>query len=139
MAAWIFQARPERYPLEDKIEVGNVETWLVTRYRKAMNKGDLVFFWRAGKRNKRGLYGWGCISDDAAINHEGWGRGRSVTYRCKFKEFIPVDVIEREGILDDNLILRMPVGTNFPVSDEELRDLARMITQRGEQTPLCVN
>jgi len=135
MAAWIFQARPERYKLEEKLQVDTTETWLVTRYRKEMSRGDIVFFWRAGDRQERGLYGWGRIIDDEATNYKGWGWGIKVVYSCRFENFIPVDEIEREGILDNNLILRMPAGTNFKVTDEELRQLSEMIQLRGEEVP----
>jgi hypothetical protein len=38
-------------------------------------------------------------------------------------------------VSSDNLILRMPIGTNFPVSQEELEELARLIREKGEQPP----
>jgi len=41
---WIFQAVPKRYDLKTEMKQGDSETWLVTRFRDEMKKGDLVFF-----------------------------------------------------------------------------------------------
>ena len=136
MTAWIFQAKPERYKLEKELREGKRETWLVTRYRAEMTRGDVVFFWRAGNRKERGLYGWGRIIDDEPTYYEGWGWGIGIVYKVRFKHFVCVDDIESEDVLSDNLILRMPIGTNFRVSDDELAQLSQMIQQRGENPPV---
>jgi hypothetical protein len=135
MRAWIFQAKPEQYEIKN-IRKDQEETWLVTRYRREMGKGDIVFFWRAGDRSERGIYGWGSIVETEPREIEGWGYGIRVAYRQRFHDFVSVDDLEREGVLADNLILRMPVGTNFRVSEEELAELARLIRSKGERPPL---
>jgi hypothetical protein len=134
MRAWIFQAKPEQYEIKN-IRENEEETWLVTRYRREMGKGDIVFFWRAGNRAERGIYGWGNIVDSAPREIDDWGYGIRVEYRQRFRQFISVDDLESEGVLLDNLILRMPIGTNFRVSQEELEELERLIRGKGEQPP----
>jgi hypothetical protein len=134
MRAWIFQAKPEQYEIKN-IREKEAETWLVTRYRREMGQGDIVFFWRAGKREERGIYGWGNIIDSEPREIENWGYGVRVEYRHRFTQHLSVDDLEDEGVLSDNLILRMPIGTNFPVSRQELEDLAQMIRRHGEEPP----
>jgi predicted RNA-binding protein with PUA-like domain len=134
MRAWIFQAKPEQYEIKN-IRENEEETWLVTRYRREMGQGDIVFFWRAGNREERGIYGWGNIVDREPREIDDWGYGVRVEYRRRFGKFISVDDLENEGVLSDNLILRMPIGTNFRVSQEELEELARLIRGKGEQPP----
>jgi len=135
MQAWIFQAKPEQYEIKN-IRENQRETWLVTRYRREMGKGDIVFFWRAGDRQERGIYGWGQILDGEPREIDDWGYGVSVEYCHRFDHFISVDDLEHEGVLTDNLILRMPIGTNFRVSQEELDGLARLIVNKGEEPPV---
>jgi hypothetical protein len=135
MRAWIFQAKPEQYEIKD-IREDQEETWLVTRYRREMGRGDIVFFWRAGDRSERGIYGWGNIVEGEAREIEGWGYGIRVEYRRRFHDFVSVDDLERAGVLTDNLIFRMPIGTNFRVSEEELEELAELIRRKGEKPPI---
>jgi hypothetical protein len=136
MRAWIFQAKPEQYEIKNLRE-NEEETWLVTRYRREMARGDIVFFWRAGSREERGIYGWGSIVDAEPREIDNWGYGVRVEYRQRFGRFISVDDLEAEGVLSGNLILRMPIGTNFRVSQEELMELARLIRGKGEEPPVA--
>jgi hypothetical protein len=135
MQAWIFQAKPEQYEIKN-IRENQEETWLVTRYRREMGQGDIVFFWRAGDRQERGIYGWGQILDGEPREIDNWGYGVRVEYRHRFDHFISVDELEQAGVLAENLILRMPIGTNFRVSREELAELARLIDSKGEEPPI---
>jgi len=135
MQAWIFQAKPEQYEIKN-IRENQQETWLVTRYRREMGKGDIVFFWRAGDRHERQIYGWGQILDGEPREIDNWGYGVRVEYRHRFDHFISVDDLEHAGVLTDNLILRMPIGTNFRVSQQELDKLARLIASKGEESPM---
>ena len=134
MRAWIFQAKPEQYEIKN-IRENEKETWLVTRYRREMGQGDIVFFWRAGNREERGIYGWGNIVDNKPHEIEDWGYGVRVEYRHRFNRHLSVDDLEHEGVLTDNLILRMPIGTNFRVSRQELEELAELIRRHGEEPP----
>ena len=135
MKTWIFQGKPERYPLEKKLIQGNEETWLVTRFREKMSKDDIVLFWSSGDRKIRGLYGWGVILEDAPTYYEGWGYGITVIYKIRFKKHISVSTIEGKGVLNDNLILKMPIGTNFELTEKETKDVFDLIENCGEKAP----
>jgi hypothetical protein len=136
MKAWIFQAKPERYEIKN-LRVDQQVTWLVTRYRNEMHKGDIVFLWRAGKRSERGIYGWGCITDDAPAEIKDWGYGIDLVYRVKFNKFLSTDDLELDGALSENQIMKMPIGTNFRLNQEEIDRLSRLIQKRGEVIPEC--
>ena len=136
MKAWIFQAKPERYEVKE-LQVNQHITWLVTRYREEMHKGDLVFLWRAGDRSERGIYGWGCLIDETPNEIKDWGYGVGLEYRFKFKNFISVDELEQNGVLTDNQILKMPIGTNFRLSHAEVEQLSQLIQKRGDAIPEC--
>jgi predicted RNA-binding protein with PUA-like domain len=98
MRAWIFQAKPEQYEIKN-IRENEEEVWLVTRYRREMGRDDIVFFWRAGNRDERGIYGWGKIVDNKPREIDDWGYGVRVKYRHRFGRFISVDDLETHGVL----------------------------------------
>lgn len=135
MKAWIFQGKPERYPLQKKLEEGYQEIWLVTRYRDKMSKDDIVFFWSSGDRNIRGIYGWGAISEDKPRHYVNFGYGIEVIYKVRFVNHIPISKIQETGILNKNLILKMPVGTNFELTEKETREVIALIKECGEIAP----
>ncbi|MCK4733846.1 MAG: hypothetical protein KAT65_15435 [Methanophagales archaeon] len=101
-----------------------------------MKKGDIVYFWLAGDPAHRGLYGWGVIFAlyKALFEHEGRAYRVIVEYQRNFLEHkkhkhIPSEDIRKNPILRDLLIFRMPVGTNFLLTDEEDRALRGIIAQ----------
>jgi EVE domain len=135
MKAWIFQGKPERYDLRAELQEGKTETWLVTRYREKMAKEDIVYFWRSGSRDERGLYGWGHIISEAARFYKDWGWGIDAQYLVRFNPHINVSVIEEDGVLKNNLLLRMAIGTNFELTNEEANSLAKLIRTKGQHSP----
>ena len=135
MKTWIFQGKPERYDLKTQLQVGKIETWLVTRYREQMQKGCIVYLWRSGDRDERGLYGWGRIISKEAKYYTDWGWGIDVEYVVRFNPIISISTIEEHGLLKNNLLLRMPIGTNFELSAEEANQLAELIRAKGQQGP----
>lgn len=138
MNAWIFQGKPERYDLKTEFNAGQNETWLVTRYHEKMGQGDIVFFWRSGARAERGLYGWGRISSAKAKLYDDWGWGIDVDYVERFAPPINVDEVKASGALEGNLLFRMPIGTNFELTDDEFSRLCGLIQNNGLRSPLNV-
>ncbi len=126
---WIFQAIPKRYDLRERMKAGETETWLVTRYRDEMNKGDLVFFWLAGPPEIRGIYGWGRILGKVEF-FEGWGHGVEINYEAVLPERLPSEELKQLDILGEHLIFRMAVGTNFKLSAEQTSTLCRFIEDK---------
>lgn len=135
MKAWIFQGKPARYPLKEKLIKGGEETWLVTRYKDQMSKDDIVLFWSSGSRDIRGIYGWGVIIEDTPMYYENWGYGIAVIYKERFNNHIPISKIEEKGVLKNNLILKMPIGTNFELTEKETNDVIALIKECGEPEP----
>jgi hypothetical protein len=126
MSYWIFQGVPSRYDVAEKLVAGRREIWLATRYRDEMQVGDVVFFWRAGDRAQRGIYGWGEIVGPPE-HHEGWGWGVPVQYRKRFEHHLPVGLLQGNEKISTNLIFRMPVGTNFRVEPREVSGILEEI------------
>lgn len=128
MSTWIFQGHPRRYDLADrrKFREDRVETWLVSRYRDQIMKGDVVYFWRAGEESKRGLYGWGTVEENPAY-YEDWGWGVPVRYVKTFPEHISTHELKHDPVLSDHLLFRMPIGTNFSVDAREAKAIEDLI------------
>jgi hypothetical protein len=126
---WIFQAVPKRYDLRTEMEEGGRETWLVTRYGDEMKRGDIVYFWLAGKPGIRGLYGWGRIASDGPKERKGWGKGVDVKYEKVFASHIPSSSLASRPELRDHLLFRVGVGTNFKVTAEEHEVIKEVVSQ----------
>ncbi len=135
MSVWIFQGKPERYDLKVKLKPGTTETWLASRFRERMANGDVVLFWRAGPRAGRGFYGWGQIKSEEPQFYDEWGWGVDVAYNVRFQPPITVDEVEQSGALDDNLLFRMPLGTNFEVTSSEASALAALFKAKNQNSP----
>ncbi len=59
MNYWIFQCKKERYDISDPDVLfdGMTGRWTANQYRSEMEPGDKVFFWLAGDKKYRGIYG----------------------------------------------------------------------------------
>ena len=136
--SFIFQAVPDRYDLGDELRAGRRVSWVASRYRNRMKKGEVVYFWQAGDPISRGLYGWGVIVGDEPQLRKGAGYRVDVEYVRDFAQdapegHIPSDRIRQDPALHDHLIFRMPIGTNFVLSDEEDQAIRTIIA--GEIGP----
>lgn len=138
MKVWIFQGKPERYSLREKLVPGEKETWLVSRYRNEMSMNDVVLFWSSGNEVIRGFYGWGQITQDKAQYFDEWGYGVEVLYQARFDPHISIDDVRKSGILNDNTLLKMPIGTNFKVSKNEYDSLLKFIGSLNYKTPPAI-
>lgn len=135
MKAWIFQGKPERYPLQDKLVVGQKETWLVSRYRDEITKDDIVLFWSSGDESIRGLYGWGIVTQEGAKYFEDWGYGIEVLYTERFEKHVGITQIRESKVLNNNALLKMPIGTNFKLSKDEYDALSKFLISKGRNAP----
>jgi hypothetical protein len=124
---YIFQAKPERYDLRTRLMVGKEVGWIASRYRNQMRTGDIVYYWSAGDRDIRGLYGWGTITSEGAfVDSRGTYR---ILVTCKkiFPRHINYSVIREYPILSDMQLLVSPMGTNFLLTVEESEALSTLI------------
>ena len=133
--SFIFQGIPDRYDLRQKLKIGRTVAWLASRYRSAMKKKDTVYFWRGGDREYRGIYGWGSIVDNSpSLDSTGIYRVR-VKYQKNFLDhdppiFISSDEIANQPALQDLLILRMPIGTNFLLTETQEQAIQSLIVRK---------
>lgn len=126
---WIFQAIPKRYDLREKMKEGEREVWLVSRYRNQMKAGDIVFMWLAGRPEIRGLYGWGRITEKEPKYYEDWGHGIEISYERFFQEHVPSDLIKALPEFSGHMLLKMPMGTNFAIDDQQFTALVGLIEE----------
>jgi hypothetical protein len=132
---FLFQSVPDRYDLRRKLAPGKTDTWYATRYRNEMHPDDVVFFWLAGDRQFRGLYGWGRIASDPYLK-AGWdSHGIDVHYEEKFKIPLLATAIEDDPVLASMLIFRAPQATNFLLSPQQATRLVQLLRDHGEVPP----
>ena len=126
--AYIFQARPATYELQHRLEEGKAVNWLASRYHREMRRGDIVYLWQAGDENQRGIYGWGEITAAPFVDSNGAYRVSVVT-RKVFPHHLNVAAIRSDPDLQDLLIFRNAIGTNFRLNDAESLALRHLVTE----------
>lgn len=120
MNYWIFQAIPKQFDIREKLDAGMPLTWYATRYHKKMEPNDIVFFWLGGVSvEKKGIYGWGRLTSTAYKKDDWDSNGVDLKVMEIFKNPITLPDITRNEVLSNMLILRMAIGTNFLLSDNE--------------------
>jgi hypothetical protein len=117
--AFIFQAKPNIYPIPERLDIGKAVGWLASRYKDYMHTGNIVYFWRAGDKERRGIYGWGDITSNTTFIDKKGAYRIAVTCRVIFPRHINVSSLYDDPILKDLQILRSAMGTNFLLSKEE--------------------
>lgn len=127
MTAWIFQSKPQQYDLREELEVGSVEPWMATRYRSEMREGDTVYFWLAGSPDIRGIYGRGKIVGEP-YRHSDGGPVVDVKVDKTFHPPLTVSKIKSDIKLRKLDILRVPIGTNFRLDQEQIEALEKHLS-----------
>jgi 5-methylcytosine-specific restriction protein B len=127
--AWMFQANPRIYDLEEGLKRERITNWKVQRYRNEVNRGDQVVYWKAGEN--RGIYGFGEIISDVYQRDNGdWAV--DVEYKGRLKNPILHETLVQHPLLSQMHIMRQAQGTNFRITPEEWAELEPMI---GEIIP----
>lgn len=135
MNTFIFQSLPERFDLREKLEPGEKDTWYATRYRSKMKVGDIVFFWMAGDKRFKGIYGYGKITSEPYIKNDWKTYGVDIEYVEKYDKPLTVSKLKEDSVLSKLLIFRAPQATNFLVEPIELKKLNRLLKNFGYRTP----
>lgn len=143
MRYWIFQCNPKRFNLDARLGNPNsTTTWTVNQHKAEIAEGDQAFIWQAGPH--RGLRAIMQIDSDpadipeTAIDAPYWAdlRDRALTCRVRgtFTSRFPVvaarKIAEAPG-LQDLLFLRVPRGTNFPLSEDQADALLELLRHLG--------
>lgn len=127
MNYWIFQSKKDRYDISDSeiLFDGMEGYWVANQYRSEMNVGDKVFFWLAGDKSYRGIYGWGILTSVPYPWESNGKKGFSVDIKCieRLKKYISVHEIKENAALKNIQILNMPIGSNFLLNSSEGKEL----------------
>ena len=138
MNYWIFKCDPKRYHLASRMIDPNPQiTWLVTRYKKVIAPGDIVFLMESGPRRAIRAV----MRVDVGPHEMGESDGeqafwveRDTETRCRVQGTIShrveLPITELEGVngLENLSILNgVQQGTNFRVTDSEGDILMSMI------------
>lgn len=136
-ATWIFQANPGVYDIHTSLAVEAEEFWNCNQHYRKIKAGDRVLIWISGK--KSGVYALGAVTTDPVMRPDSsrgqryWtdpGNGRRERPRVKVKYervFLdrPLyrDFLQCDPELWNLSILAQPIGTNFPVKEDEWQTL----------------
>lgn len=128
--AWLFQANPKLWNLEENLEgmtVGDEDDWAVSRFREEIKVGDPVILWQSGDR--AGIYALGEISSDVFLRERPEWRGEGgesepePAVRYRLTEILKPPLLKRQlvdhPILAGLSVIQAPQGTNFRVTQEQ--------------------
>src|SRR5262249_34657303 len=132
MSSFIFQATTERHDLSSWPAVGQTVDWRAQRYRSLMQPEDLVFFWRAGEAELRGIHGWGHL-DSRPYEQDGRYRIK-VRFEHRLVPHIPAARLQSDPMLRDLQLFSIKVGSNFLLEPEQVEAILHIIP--AEHRPL---
>jgi MoxR-like ATPase len=137
--AWLFQANPDRYRIDDAIRQRTEIGWVVRQSRKSVRAGDRVYIWRSGKQ--AGVIALGSILDEPTVQpHDAddpfWIDASGFTdpephVRVSLEQILDPPLF-REQLLEhpelaDLQILSFANATNFGVTTEQDAALLELI------------
>lgn len=140
MSFWIFKCDPKKYRLADRILDPNKSiTWWVTRYKKEIKRGDLVFLMETGR--KRALRATFRIDQGPADmpeleSEQAYWKERDTGTKCRVlgtlidRFHLPIsDLTTVDGLEDSCLFHGNQQGTNFKITDDEGNILLGLVKQ----------
>jgi predicted RNA-binding protein with PUA-like domain len=132
MSYWLFQSNPKYYRIFDALKEREELPWLVTRHSKEIQIGDGVLVWIGGK--DAGIYAIAQVIESPQVletiaDRDYWlDREKIAPEKLRVRiSFIrkligqPLRKIElkQDRLLKNLLVMRVPHGTNFRVTNEE--------------------
>jgi len=139
--AWILQCNPDRYDIEGALEHLNTIRWRVPQRTGEIMPGDPVVLWRSG--DQAGIVGIGRIVEpphEAAVGAEEQpfdrGDGHEVTTRATVR-VVPTPFVDKASVatipgMEEHQILTAPMGTVFPIDEEQWSALLRQLPDPPE-------
>jgi hypothetical protein len=140
--AWIFQANPNRYRIEDSLQLEKQEFWNLNQHAKDIHSGDRVLVWISG--SSAGIYALATVLSEPTLRPDSakgltYWRSRQDGQRPKPRVIVRYDKILLENPLlrvflkcDPALwglsILSQPRGTNFTVTEDEWNALIQWLS-----------
>jgi hypothetical protein len=128
-AQWIFQSNPSRFDIDGALRTLNTIAWRVPQHTASVTAGDIVLIWRSG--TEAGIVGLGrVIADPRALAPRadelrfvlGKDEPTEVTralLHVKAAPFVPKDQVAAVPEMAAHQILTAPMGTVFPLTDEQ--------------------
>jgi len=130
MNYWIFQCKKERFDISEPhiLFDGMIGWWTANQYRSEMRPGDMVFFWLAGDKKYRGIYGIGELTSTPYQWEQENNKSFSVNIKCnkRLNPYLPANEIQENKALLNLQILNMPMGSNFLLNELEGRIIEGM-------------
>ncbi|MBW1782369.1 MAG: EVE domain-containing protein [Deltaproteobacteria bacterium] len=138
--AWIFQANPKIYDLENALKNLNVDRWSVAQHKEHIKKGDKVYFWQSGLN--AGVLAVGQVLSDPKEMEDSPESMQfvkdpekltKIADRVEVKvNYVLPQILKREELKDHDIlknltILKAPNATNFAVTPEQERTLYDLI------------
>lgn len=143
---WVFQGNPARYDVFNALSDPNVQQhhWLVNQHVNKIKKGDMALIWMSGK--EAGIYAVAEIASDPSIMGESPAEEKYwLSNEDKGVERLRVALINKIVLINSPVfrnelkaveelknfsILRLPQGTNFPVSATEWHVIKELIDNK---------
>lgn len=145
--AWIFQGNPDKFAIEDYLaRYPELVYWRTPRYADQISIGDRAYIWRSG--NDAGAIAVGTVVEapakvsevkhPEALGDDLWWAEKpdpeepKTGIRLEETRLLPGEGgVSREdakasALLAVSVIIRMPTGTVFPLTEEQNRELERM-------------
>ena len=145
MNYWLFQGNPDQFDVNGYLQKSDQIYWSVTvkKYQREISLGDIVFLWRAQgkKRTASGVVAKATVIEECKpksdlnnptwLYDELWNKGSSeksdikVGLRVESYRLQPVDNMitlgdfKADPVLRASRIVRVRVGSNFPLSEDE--------------------
>lgn len=141
MSYWIFKCDPKKYSLSKRmLDPSRTITWWVTRYKKEIKRGDLVFLMETGRQ--RALRATFRIDKGPADmpeleSEQQYWKERDTDTKCRVlgtlqdRFHLPVtELTTVEGLEQLCLFHGSQQGTNFKISDDEAEILLSLVKQQ---------
>lgn len=135
--AWLFQANPKLYHIEESLGVEKEELWNLNQHAKEVGIGDRVLVWVSGK--DAGIYAIGTIVSEPVLRPDSivgmgyWvqaenGRRSKARVRVRYDRVFLDHPLRKVYIVCDPAlaqlqVMKAPRGTNFAVTNEEWQAL----------------
>lgn len=141
---WIFQARPDKYRIEDSIRIEDEEYWNLNQHSKKIHKGDRVLVWISGA--EAGIYAVGVVATEPVMMPDTpkgltYWNNKSDGQRAKPRVLVKYDTklsetpllkqyLQCDPALWDLSIIQFSRGTNFPVTQDEWKAIKGWLSSK---------
>jgi hypothetical protein len=137
--AWFLQANPRQYEIDAALDVLDEIWWRVPQHTSEIHVGDVTALWRAG--DNAAIVAVGRVVAEPQLRAPDAGEGRflrvggedaaeATRALVRVRKTLPVDreTLRAMPQFREHQIVRAPMGTVFPISEEEWAVLAPLLS-----------